>query len=784
MNSHSSDPQDGPAGGSPAWREVLFVLMKHKWKIVICTVLGLAAAIAVFFFETPMYESQAKLLVRYVVDRSAVDPVESAASRQDRTGDNLINSEVEILTSWDLAVQVTEKIGKERLLAGSGIAPSTTAAAKTVSQGLKVTALKGSNVIYASYKNRDPGLATLVLSELIRLYFDKHLKVHRSAEAFAFVTEQSEAVRGRLTSTETALKPLRASVGIISLSQATTSLTTEVTKTEDQLQAAEAELAEQTARVAALEHLLLGDHATSESTSPDNDSSPTNPEGKKPANPATTNPTGEPNTRSIAASTPAASVPATSPPKEEANNAVIQKYQALVSQLNRLHDAYLELLSKYTPENRSVKVKQEQIDALEGKRRDLEEKYPDLIAKVPTTLAGSGPIHLSDLPTERARLAGFQARTDALKVQLQRLKERVKQFTDVAPQIAQLERTKEIDEENYKYFGASLEKARIDEALNPSKMPNISTVQEPTPAGRVTIARNKLMGGLAGGGLGLGVGIALLLELLLNRTIKRPLELESRLQIPLMLTIPYVSQNGHRRLRLGKNGKNGNNGGSAPHKPSRLATTPWDASHFIRPFSEVVRDRLSLYFEVNGLNHKPKLVGVAGFSAGAGASTLAGGLAAALSETGDGKVLLVDMNVGEGDLHPFFEGKPAYSLTAAIEPSAPIDSAADNLYLAAVTPTDDGRIPLGLRKFHALMPDIKESDYDYIIFDMPPLSQTSPTIAMSGYMDKMMLVVEAGENDRDVVRRRYSELVAARANISVIFNKARTYGPQWLEDES
>ena len=48
---------------------------------------------------------------------------------------------------------------------------------------------------------------------------------------------------------------------------------------------------------------------------------------------------------------------------------------------------------------------------------------------------------------------------------------RSKQLSEIAPQIVQLERKKEIEENNYKYFQSSLEKARVDEALDPSKMP-------------------------------------------------------------------------------------------------------------------------------------------------------------------------------------------------------------------------------------------------------------------------------------------------------------------------
>jgi hypothetical protein len=69
----------------------------------------------------------------------------------------------------------------------------------------------------------------------------------------------------------------------------------------------------------------------------------------------------------------------------------------------------------------------------------------------------------------------------------------------------------------------------------------------------------------------------------------------------------------------------------------------------LRSYTEGLRERIISYFEVHNLNlKKPKLVGVTGCADGAGVSTLASGLAAALSKTGDGNVLLVDMNVDQG----------------------------------------------------------------------------------------------------------------------------------------
>src|SRR5262249_23764542 len=168
--------------------DVFFALFKRKWTIILWTLLGLIAAAAFYFLSPPAYESEAKLLVRYVLERSSVDPIENTtrpnqASQSSKTTDTVIDAEVQILTSWDLAADVAGAIGPKRF----GAASKEDAAAMIVA-GSQVTSSKGSDVIVVSYKNRDPQLATLVLQELLSRYFVKHLEVHRSVGAFDFVT--------------------------------------------------------------------------------------------------------------------------------------------------------------------------------------------------------------------------------------------------------------------------------------------------------------------------------------------------------------------------------------------------------------------------------------------------------------------------------------------------------------------------------------------------------------------------------------------------------------------
>ena len=79
--------------------DILFALFKRKRTIMVCATVGIIAAAAVYFFFPPSYESQAKLLVRYVLERSGVDPIEAekAAAAANTEADRVIGAEMEIL---------------------------------------------------------------------------------------------------------------------------------------------------------------------------------------------------------------------------------------------------------------------------------------------------------------------------------------------------------------------------------------------------------------------------------------------------------------------------------------------------------------------------------------------------------------------------------------------------------------------------------------------------------------------------------------------------------------
>jgi Mrp family chromosome partitioning ATPase len=375
----------------------------------------------------------------------------------------------------------------------------------------------------------------------------------------------------------------------------------------------------------------------------------------------------------------------------------------------------------------------------------------------------------------------MEAGMKTLQTRLQNIQDQAKQFANVAPEIEELERTEQLQQADYSTSQSKLQNATVDEALDPSKIPNISTVQKPSPALKVEGKRMKGVIGLAGGGILLGLAIAFFRELVLDQTIKRPLEIEQRLGIPLLLSIPYISDKNQVRLPAPRGPKAPDDLQNALVRNGHATVAPWELNHFVRPYVETIRDRLGLYFEANEMTHRPKLLAITGSSNGSGVSTLAAGLAAALSETGEGKVLLVDMNQGRTEAHPFFKGRPACSLTAALSHESQPLSAADNLYLATTGPAGNGSGALGLKRLRELIPNIKQSDFDYVLFEMPPPTETSPTAAMSAYMDEVIFVVEAEKSQREVVKRDYARLAAKKPDLFVVMNKVRSYGPKWVE---
>jgi Mrp family chromosome partitioning ATPase len=189
------------------------------------------------------------------------------------------------------------------------------------------------------------------------------------------------------------------------------------------------------------------------------------------------------------------------------------------------------------------------------------------------------------------------------------------------------------------------------------------------------------------------------------------------------------------------------------------------------------------YFESRDLTHKPKLVAVTSLGKGAGVTTIAAGLANSLSETGDGNVLVVDLTPGQGSAQQFYKGKPVVGLEdiGTLRDSAQIQ---DNLFVVGEGLGSDKLSRILPQRFNKMLPKLKASDFDYIIFDMPPVSQISITPRLAGFMDMVLLVVESEKTDQEIVRRATALLADSNAHVGAVLNKTITYVPQRLHQDS
>lgn len=739
--------------------DVYYTLFRHKWKILVFTLAGVLAAAGIWFFAGPLYQSEAKLLVRYVRDARAVDAglgSQGDVKSPDARGENIINSEIEILTSRDLALDVVDLVGPEKILAKAGGGTNRFVAAGRILRGLEVDVPRRSSVIRVVFNHPDPEMAQTVLRLLVQNYLRKHAEVHRAVGVFdEFLTKQTDALRSQLSQTEQELQKLKLTANVTSVEESKRMLAEQASRVRQELMAAEAELAE---RRTVLEKVQQAAGIA-----------------------ATTN-------------TPAAATETPLDPVQE------QHYRTVLTRLESLRNRELELLLQFTPESQDVRQVRDLIASTEKTKRELETAEPRLLRLAqlalragPNASAAGNRTTLGagmDLGALEAEVAALEARVNKLKEYQAEVRAEVAKINEVEQAISELQRRKQREETKYLYYSASLEQARIDESLGASSLANINVLQEASTPGINFEKTRKLMLGVLFGGLAAGLGLAFLLEMVLDSRLKRPADVEQKLNLPLFLSIPDFTRNGHakalRQSRVAELPAGDPSAASAGDSaelpvPAPATTNP------LRTFHEALRDRLIMYFELKEMHHKPKLVGVTGTHHGAGVSSIAAGLAETLSETGDGNVLLVDMNPEHGpSVYPFYRGKPGCGLSELLEEGAQRESAQvqDNLYVVSLNGRSQGsRVGVVPRRFASLLPKMKASDYDYIIFDMPPVSQTSVTAKVSGLLDMTFLVVESERSNVEQTKRCAALLAESRANVTAVLNRHHNYLPEKLRTD-
>ena len=85
--------------------DIYYILFRHKWKIIFCCTLGVVLAAVLYVVKTPLYQSEAKLFVRYVLESKSISAAgsDSKVKRPDEAVANrLLIGSVVLRWNWNL----------------------------------------------------------------------------------------------------------------------------------------------------------------------------------------------------------------------------------------------------------------------------------------------------------------------------------------------------------------------------------------------------------------------------------------------------------------------------------------------------------------------------------------------------------------------------------------------------------------------------------------------------------------------------------------------------------
>ncbi|MGM7721153.1 CpsD/CapB family tyrosine-protein kinase [Metabacillus sp. Hm71] len=180
--------------------------------------------------------------------------------------------------------------------------------------------------------------------------------------------------------------------------------------------------------------------------------------------------------------------------------------------------------------------------------------------------------------------------------------------------------------------------------------------------------------------------------------------------------------------------------------------------------------------QFSSIDRKHKTLMITSPSTGEGKTTSAINLAISMSQQGD-RVLLVDANLRKPILHTSFNLKDSYGLTDVLMGRTSLEDAIFQTQIGRLEVLTSGLIPpnptelIGSKAMSYFIKDSKE-EYDVILFDSPPVLETTDTKLLAGQCDGVVLVLNSGKSDREKAAEANRLLNLVRAKVlGVILNE-------------
>jgi polysaccharide biosynthesis transport protein len=312
----------------------------------------------------------------------------------------------------------------------------------------------------------------------------------------------------------------------------------------------------------------------------------------------------------------------------------------------------------------------------------------------------------------------------------------------------------------FKTYTEGLEQARINRVLDEEKVSNISTVQDPSRPWQSNPRRRpmKLLLAMLFGAIG-SVALAFVSESM-DHSLKRPEEVPSRLGLQALAVLPLVD--GSRLAPFARG----------------IQTTAWDTPEWAVQPLDMLYDRIGRAFAPALASSV--LLGVTACRRDEGVTGVASTLALALTRRRPGeRVLYVDANARGEPGRRVFGLRKAGAVELVMEDGGRITAAERSLEAEPPQAGEGEEAKPAL--YERWMPLIREQDYRYVVFDLPPVSEERAALQLCGSVDGVLVVVEAERLRREIIRRSFDLLRESKANIlGVVFNKRRFHVPEWL----
>lgn len=479
-------------------REFLNIFFKRIKLIVFVFAVTMCCGIAIVMLRVDTYEATAQILVK--LSGNAANSVIG-----NENGPNvfiqhseLINSEVEIIKSHQLAENLVKNIGwqhlypnlaKQKILKGKKDTSNDQLKLAMIRyyDNLRVSQLNKSNIIEIAFKHTDPKKAALVVNELAKLYIEKHINIHKTNNAQEFFEKQTGLLRSEILAIENNLKQIKEENKITSFEDQKRLLLNQESKVR-------MEYDEALSRKAETENRLTKARQQLERT-----------------------------------------------PEVITKDSQVDQNQILIDSLeSRLVELELkekELLDKYTPENRLVTNVTNEIKIVKEKLADNSRK------KVGRETSGVNPVHQylqEEILRNESEYRAVDARLKNLSTQLENYATKLKRLNDIEFEYVQLIKQHELNHQNLQMYMTRAEESRISAAMDTEKISNVSIVENAsipiTSVGppRLIFLLSSLIIGVFGSTI-----LALLTEVL-TKKIDSADDIERNLNIPVLATVPKV----------------------------------------------------------------------------------------------------------------------------------------------------------------------------------------------------------------------------------------------------